>query len=176
MNSSLSKLFKSQKSGNVHYLETDLIEAPTRKKLVDSRLMFEQSVENYNLADTAEAFKYYSISYAFAVDNMLYQFASIQRRISAQGVNKENIKQFGEAAKKQKELAFIYVLFQQFNTGSELNWQPFVRGYREAEMRIRGICEYIYNEKFTRQLTDAMIYTSFWELVASERIDLPVDF
>jgi len=176
MNSSLSKLFKSQKSGNAHYLETDLIEAPTRKKLVDSRLMFEQSVENYNLADTAEAFKYYSISYAFAIDNMLYQFASIQRRISAQGVNKENIKQFGEAAKKQKELAFIYLLFQQFNTGSELNWQPFVRGYREAEMRIRAICEYIYNEKLTRQLTDAMIYTSFWELVASERIELPVDF
>lgn len=176
MNSSLSKLFKSQKIGNDHYSETDLIEAPTRKKLVDSRLMFEQSVENYNLADTAEAFKYYSISYAFAVDNILYQFASIQRRISAQGVNKENIKQFGEAAKKQKELAFIYVLFQQFNTGSELNWQPFVRGYREAEMRIREICEYIYNEKFTRQLTDAMIYTSFWELVASERIELPVDF
>lgn len=176
MNSSLSKLFKSQKSGNAHYLETDLIEAPTRKKLVDSRLMFEQSVEHYNLADTAESFKYYSISYAFAVDNILYQFASIQRRISAQGVNKENIKQFGEASKKQKEIAFIYVLFQQFNTGSELNWQPFVRGYREAEMRIRGLCEYIYNEQFTRQLTDAMIYTSFWELAASERIEFPVDF
>lgn len=176
MNASLSKLFKSQKSGNSHYLETDLIEAPTRKKLVDSRLMFEQSVENYNLSDTAEAFKYYSISYAFAVDNMLHQFASIQRRISAQGVNKENIKQFDEASKKQKEIAFIYVLFQQFNTGSELNWKPFVRGYREAEMRIRALCEYIYNEQMNRQLTDAMIYTSFWELVASERIEIPEDF
>lgn len=176
MNSSLSKLFKSQKSGNVHYLETNLIEAPIRKKLVDSRLMFEQAIENYNLADTVEAFKYYSISYAFAIDNTLYQFASIQRRISAQGVNKENIKQFGEASKESKSTAFIYILFQQFNTGSELNWKPFLRGYRDAELRVRGLCNYIYKERFVRQLTDAMIYTSFWELAASERIELPTDF
>lgn len=39
MNPSLNKLFNSQKSSSVHYLETDLIEAPIRKQLVDLHLL-----------------------------------------------------------------------------------------------------------------------------------------
>lgn len=174
--SSLSKLFKAQKNGSVSYAETNLIEAPIRKKLVDSRLMFEQAVLSRNLADTAESFQYYSISYVFAIEHILKQFATLQRRISAQGVNDENICQFGELSKQEKTTAFILSLFQQFSSEHSIHWESFLCGYRDAEHEVRNICNYIYRERFARKLTDSMIYTSFWEVTASEAIELPKDF
>lgn len=178
MNSSLNKLFKSQKSGNAHYLETNLIEAPIRKKLVDSRLQFEQAVLNYKIEDTVESFKYYSISYVFAIEYILNQFASIQRRISTQGVTQENIQKFGELSKKRQDGGTIYLFFKQLKTNSISisDFKSFSRGYRDAEESVRSICNYIYEEQNKRQLTDATVYTSFWELTSRELIELPENF
>lgn len=176
MNTSLNKLFNSQKSSSVHYLETDLIEAPIRKQLVDLHLLFEKAVEYHNISDKALSFKYYAISYSFAIDNILDQFSAIQRRISTQGVNSENIQQFKNFTNKARDITFIATLYLHFAPESQANWKSFVRGYRDAERSVRGICEYVYTEQRARQLSDAMIYTSFWELTSRERVELPADF
>lgn len=176
MNSSLNKLFKSQKSGNVHYVETNLIEAPVRKKLVDYRFQFEEAVINYKIKDTADSFKFYSISYTFAIEQILHQFSSLQRSISAQGVTRKNIQKFGELSKKNQEGTLIFLLFKQFNIESVSNFKSFYRGYRDAEDSVRAICNYIYEEQRKRQLTDATVYTNFWDLTSRELIELPDNF
>lgn len=176
MNSSLNKLFRSQKSGNVHYLETNLIEVPVRKKLVDYRFQFEEAILNHKIKDTADSFKYYSISYKFAIEKILHHFSTIQRSISAQGVTQKNIQKFGELSKKRQESTFIFLLFKQFDTESISNFKSFYCGYRDAENSVRAICNYIYDEQHKRQLTDSTVYTNFWELTATELVELPVNF
>lgn len=176
MNPSLNKLFNSQKSSSVHYLETNLIEAPVRKQLVDLHLLFDQAVEYHNISDKSISFKYYTISYTFAIDNILAQFSAIQRRISTQGVNNDNIQQFKNFTNKARDITFITNLYLQFAPESEAHWKSFVRGYRDAENSVRRICDYVYTEQRSRQLSNATIYTSFWELTARERVELPDDF
>lgn len=176
MNPSLNKLFNSQKSSSVHYSEVDVIEAPVCKKLVDARLLFERSVELYNISDSAESFKYYTSAYVFAIDSILNKFSSIQRRISAQGANSENIKEFKNFVSQRRDSDFIVTLYLQFSTKQNCYWKSFVRGFRDAERAANNICNYIEREQASRQLTNAMIYTSFWELTSRERIVLPENF
>jgi hypothetical protein len=176
MNSSLTKLFRSQKSSNVHFGQVDVLAPPTRKKLVDSRIMFEQAVQAHKLPDTPTSFKDYSISYVFAIESILKQFSSIQRRISAHGVNEEYIQQFGQVAQNTKSENFIKNLFEQFCDVSTDQWEAFFHGYRDAEQEVMNICNYIYQERFARNLSQATIYTSFWDITSRELIEFPTDF
>lgn len=176
MNPSLNKLFNSQKSSSVHYAEVDVIEVPVCKKLVDARLLFERSVDLYNIADSAESFKYYTSAYVFAIDSILHKFSRIQRRISAQGANSENIKEFKLFVDQHYDTGFIFTLYMQFSTQQNVYWKSFLRGFRDAERAVQLICEYIKRVQISRQLTNSMIYTSFWELTSRERIQIPENF
>jgi len=176
MHTSLNKLFNSSKSSSVHYSEVDVIEAPISKKLVDIHILFEHSVTLYNISDSADSFKYYTMAYVFAIDSILNKFSSIQRHISAQGANDENVREFKLFVSKERELEFIFQLYQQLSTVQNYYWESFVRGYRDAECAVQSICQYIYREQEIRKLTNSMIYTSFWELTSREKITLPDNF
>lgn len=149
------------------------IKIPPRKQMIDAAYLFAEAgvTDPYLVNGDLEAF---SAGYFLGIEKVLSSYLLIQQELSAVGIFEGDLERFKLAASHKVADEEIRDLFDtiayDLKPTSEYS---FIKGYRLAEERSAFINSKIFSRQKEFLLSDQEVYPYFWELTATELIDLP---